>query len=442
MEIGLNTHILSFFIENSFYLLASPISGSIHSIYCIFKEWQIKRGNNDSPVSNQTGEYEQFLKQLDLIQRLDSHAILREDKETISFINHENLQEIIDQSQGLRDLESKSDGKQLKSLNDLISTPFSTSDSKYEQLLSLLNYQNTGSYPAELTRCLEAKIHFIPVIKSHTDPSLGDCSYLDTCHKSDTCRYLHYLKHVPEDLIIEKTAQCDAFNANIPFWEKISPFDKNGSVSNISRDQLDSQWINCDVRTFDFSILGKFAAVIADPAWNIHMNLPYGTCNDTELLNLPLANIQDEGILMLWVTGRAIEIGKESLSKWGYTLKNELIWVKTNQLSRTICTGRTGHWLNHSKEHLLVGVKGNPQWLNKGIDVDVIVSPTRETSRKPDELYDMVERLVGPHARKLEIFGRDHNLRKGWFTIGNQLSGVNILEHDVLKRYNASNSRK
>lgn len=169
-------------------------------------------------------------------------------------------------------------------------------------------------------------------------------------------------------------------------------------------------------------------------AWNIHMNLPYGTCNDNELLNLPLHTIQDEGILLLWVTGRAIEIGKASLAKWGYTIKNEVVWIKTNQLCRTICTGRTGHWLNHSKEHLLVGVKGNPEWLSRLSDVDIMVAPTRETSRKPDEvsssflrsvsdvalltfqLYGMVERLVGPHARKLEIFGRDHNTRPGWLS--------------------------
>jgi N6-adenosine-specific RNA methylase IME4 len=27
----------------------------------------------------------------------------------------------------------------------------------------------------------------------------------------------------------------------------------------------------------------------------------------------------------------------------------EIVWVKTNQLHRLIRTGRTGHWLNHSK---------------------------------------------------------------------------------------------
>ena len=38
-----------------------------------------------------------------------------------------------------------------------------------------------------------------------------------------------------------------------------------------------------------------------------------------------------------------------------YQRIDELIWVKTNQLQRIIRTGRTGHWLNHGKEHCLVG---------------------------------------------------------------------------------------
>lgn len=37
-----------------------------------------------------------------------------------------------------------------------------------------------------------------------------------------------------------------------------------------------------------------------------------------------------------------------------YERIDELIWVKTNQLQRIIRTGRTGHWLNHGKEHCLV----------------------------------------------------------------------------------------
>lgn len=51
---------------------------------------------------------------------------------------------------------------------------------------------------------------------------------------------------------------------------------------------------------------------------------------------------------------RAMELGRECLKLWGYERVDELIWVKTNQLQRIIRTGRTGHWLNHGKEHCLV----------------------------------------------------------------------------------------
>lgn len=77
-------------------------------------------------------------------------------------------------------------------------------------------------------------------------------------------------------------------------------------------------------------------------------------------------------------------------------------------------------------------------WANRGVDVDVIVSEVRETSRKPDEIYNIIERLApGRHMRRLELFGRKHNTRPGWITAGNQLSDSRIFERDVVDRLNA-----
>jgi mRNA (2'-O-methyladenosine-N6-)-methyltransferase len=101
-----------------------------------------------------------------------------------------------------------------------------------------------------------------------------------------------------------------------------------------------------------------------------------------------------------------------SLELWGYKRVEEIIWVKTNQLQRIIRTGRTGHWLNHSKEHCLVGIKGHPD-VNRNIDTDVIVAEVRETSRKPDEMYPLLER-ISPRTRKLELFARMHNTHAGY----------------------------
>ena len=53
-----------------------------------------------------------------------------------------------------------------------------------------------------------------------------------------------------------------------------------------------------------------------------------------------------------------------------------------------------------------------PSWVNRGLDTDVIVSEVRETSRKPDEVYGLIERMC-PGGRKIEVFGRKHNTRPG-----------------------------
>ncbi|KAG5009160.1 hypothetical protein JHK87_017675 [Glycine soja] len=196
------------------------------------------------------------------------------------------------------------------------------------------------------------------------------------------------------------------------------------------------QWINCDIRNFRMDILGQFGVIMADPPWDIHMELPYGTMADDEMRSLNVPALQTDGLIFLWVTGRAMELGRECLDLWGYKRVEEIIWVKTNQLQRIIRTGRTGHWLNHSKEHCLVGIKGNPE-VNRNIDTDVIVAEVRETSRKPDEMYPLLER-ISPRTRKLELFARMHNTHAGWMSLGNQLSGVRLVDEGLRARFKAA----
>jgi len=66
------------------------------------------------------------------------------------------------------------------------------------------------------------------------------------------------------------------------------------------------QWIQCDLRHFDMSVLSKCAVVMADPPWDIHMELPYGTMQDDEMRKLDVPSLQDEGYIFLWVTGRYV----------------------------------------------------------------------------------------------------------------------------------------
>ncbi|XP_058461523.1 N6-adenosine-methyltransferase MT-A70-like protein [Malaya genurostris] len=275
--------------------------------------------------------------------------------------------------------------------------------------------------PNDNAKYLCNKLHFKKIIQSHTDESLGDCSFLNTCFHMDTCKYVHY--------------EVDTYVG----LNTGSKFEGDGSL--LSKRTVDPcatlyppQWIQCDLRYLDMTVLGKFAVVMADPPWDIHMELPYGTMSDDEMRQLGVPALQDDGLIFLWVTGRAMELGRECLKLWGYERVDELIWVKTNQLQRIIRTGRTGHWLNHGKEHCLVGMKGNPPNLNRGLDCDVIVAEVRATSHKPDEIYGIIERL-SPGTRKIELFGRPHNVQPNWITLGNQLDGIRLVDPELISSF-------
>lgn len=273
--------------------------------------------------------------------------------------------------------------------------------------------------------CLN-KVRFVPQILAHTERPLEDCSYLDKCYKSKSCRFLHYQVKLPEHFGNHtRHVKDDADEPRAHFY----------SMDPMMRVTLPPQWITCNLKDIALPVFGDFAAIIADPPWDIHMNSQKLIITDSDLQALNMGCLQREGVFLLWVTGRTSEVGRKCLAKWGYTDVQEIVWCKTNQLGRTICTGRTGHWLNHSKEHVLIGTKGKPEWLTRGLDVDTIVSNARDKSQKPEELYDIVERMVGKSSRKLELFGRENNLRPGWLTVGSQLNGVNIMEPDLAERY-------
>lgn len=270
-----------------------------------------------------------------------------------------------------------------------------------------------------------SKLHFVKILQPHTDPGLGDCSFLNTCFHMDTCKYIHYKVDKSD---IQKTGEHQIKKGGV-----ISAARSAGGGVLESTKLVPAQWIQCDLRNFKFEVLGKFSVIMADPPWDIHMELPYGTMSDDEMRQLPVPGLQDEGLIFLWVTGRAMELGRECLKLWGYERVDEIIWVKTNQLQRIIRTGRTGHWLNHGKEHCLVGAKGNLP-INRGLDCDVIVAEVRATSHKPDEIYGIIERL-SPGTRKIELFGRPHNVQPNWVTLGNQLDEVVIHDQETLDRW-------
>lgn len=135
----------------------------------------------------------------------------------------------------------------------------------------------------------------------------------------DTCKYVHYEIDSPPEaessLLGPQSGSAELglragdgdSNVGKLFPSQVGVKQGPGSepeVTEMVTDVFTLQWICCDIRYLDVSILGKFAVVMADPPWDIHMELPYGTLTDDEMRKLNIPILQDDGFIFLWVTGR------------------------------------------------------------------------------------------------------------------------------------------
>ena len=74
--------------------------------------------------------------------------------------------------------------------------------------------------------------------------------------------------------------------------------------------------------------------------------------------------------------------------------------------------------------------------IHANVDLDVICSeePPYGSTRKPEELYEIIERFsLG--RRRLELFGEDHNIRRGWLTLGKDLMSTNFDKKSYLQQF-------
>lgn len=173
----------------------------------------------------------------------------------------------------------------------------------------------------------------------------------------------------------------------------------------------------------------KFSTILADPPWQFqnrtgkmapeHKRLNrYGTMDLDAIKALPVAEVAAETAhLYLWVPNALLPDGLEVLRAWGFQYKSNLVWHKIRKDGGSDGRG-VGFYFRNVTELILFGVRGkNARTLAPGrSQVNLLATQKREHSRKPDELYPLVESCSpGPF---LEMFARGS--RKGWSTWGNQ----------------------
>ena len=151
----------------------------------------------------------------------------------------------------------------------------------------------------------------------------------------------------------------------------------------------------------------------------------YDVMNLADVKALPVGELAARhSVLFMWTTDTHLGHAMDVLRAWGFCYKTVgFYWAKTNRVSEGKFVGM-GFWTRANPEQVLVasedsgnqcllGTAGQPKRVEKDVR-KLIEAPRREHSRKPDEIYSRVERLVdGPY---LDLFARES--RKGWTTWG------------------------
>lgn len=184
---------------------------------------------------------------------------------------------------------------------------------------------------------------------------------------------------------------------------------------------------------FAAKVIGPYATILADPPWRFvnrtgkmapeHRRLlRYPTLTLEQICEIPVSKVAAANAhLYLWVPNALLADGLEVMRRWGFTYKTNLVWFKTRKDGGPDGRG-VGFYFRNVTEIVLFGTRGHMRTLQPGRrQTNILISQKREHSRKPDEIYTIVEQCSpGPY---LELFARF--CRPGWDQWGNEDVEIN-----------------
>lgn len=174
---------------------------------------------------------------------------------------------------------------------------------------------------------------------------------------------------------------------------------------------------------------GGFGTILADPPWQFinktgkvapeHKRLRrYETMSLSDIRALDVGSVAaKQSHLYLWVPNALVLEGLQVMESWGFKYKTNLVWYKVRKDGGPDGRG-VGFYFRNVTELVLFGVRGGLRTLQPGRrQVNLFNTRKREHSRKPDELYDVIEECSpGPY---LELFARHDRAR--WIQWGDEL---------------------
>lgn len=186
-----------------------------------------------------------------------------------------------------------------------------------------------------------------------------------------------------------------------------------------------------------------YGLILADPPWRFKTYAPpkldqgsraaerhYPTMSIEDIMAMDIRSIAGRNCyLMLWCSWPFLLQGLAVMKAWGFTYSSDFkVWMKlkesfspTRTFISTEATYSDLHWgpgytTRKNTEFILLGRRGSPKRLVRN-EHEVMISPVREHSRKPDETIAACERYAsGPY---LELFARTE--RPNWDAYGDQV---------------------
>jgi len=168
----------------------------------------------------------------------------------------------------------------------------------------------------------------------------------------------------------------------------------------------------------------KYKIIYADPPWKYNdegcqgtATNYYNTMSNDDLCNLPIKELADEDcVLFIWGTYPKLPEVLEVIKAWGFEYKSIAFqWIKKNKQDGKWFYG-LGRWTRGNTEPCFIATKGNPKRISESV-FQIVESPLREHSRKPDVVRNKIIELVGDLPR-IELFAR-HRF-EGWDVLGNE----------------------
>jgi N6-adenosine-specific RNA methylase IME4 len=144
----------------------------------------------------------------------------------------------------------------------------------------------------------------------------------------------------------------------------------------------------------------------------------YPTMSMDEIAELPVAaHAKTPSHLYLWCPNALLPEGLQIMKSWGFTYKTNIVWYKVRKDGGPDGRG-VGFYFRNVTELLLFGIRGRMRTLEAGRrQTNVVVSRKQEHSRKPEEVYSIIESCSpGPY---LELFARERVA--GWTCWGNEV---------------------